>query len=341
MFFFIYLSILSSVVLYSCYFLKKNNILVSETGEPHQKFASNNKVPLLGGVYLFLSSIYFFETKLLFFYFFGLSILILGIFSDLKYLKSAKLRLFLQIFIVILFVYLIDIKIYDTRIFFLDYILQNVFINFIFVSFCVLILINGSNFFDGLNALNIGYYFIISIFIYYLNYNNLIYLNDFPLNYFILSIAIMLLLNILNKTFLGDSGSYILGLFFSIFSIFIYKWNPFISPFFIILLLWYPCFEILFSILRKNILKKSPMRPDSNHLHQLIFYYIKKRFVKNNILHANIISSVLINLYNFLIFMISINFISNSQVQIMLIILNVFCYFFIYLKLFLLRYKKI
>ena len=40
-------------------YLKKKKILLSETGEIHQKFASKNKVPLLGGAYLFLSSIYF------------------------------------------------------------------------------------------------------------------------------------------------------------------------------------------------------------------------------------------------------------------------------------------
>ena len=341
MFFLIYLSLITLIILYSCNILKKKKILLSETGEIHQKFASKNKVPLLGGAYLFLSSIYFFETEFIIYYSFGVSILILGIFSDLKYFKSAKLRLLLQIFIVVLFVYLIDIKIYDTRIFALDFILQNIFINIIFVSFCILILINGSNFFDGLNALNIGYFYIISFLIYYANSSDIINLYDFPIINLILSITIILFLNIINKIFLGDSGSYFLGLFFSVFLIFIYKWNPFISPFFILFLFWYPCFENLFSILRKNILKKSPMKPDSNHLHQLIFYFIKKKFKNKNILHVNLISSVLINIYNFLIFVISINFISNSQVQIMLIILNIFCYFIIYLKLFVLRYKKI
>ena len=41
------------------------------------------------------------------------------------------------------------------------------------------------------------------------------------------------------------------------------------------------------------------MKPDSNHLHQLIFYFIKTKFKNKNILHVNLISSVLINIYNF------------------------------------------
>ena len=58
-----------------------------------------------------------------------------------------------------------------------------------------------------------------------------------------------------------------------------------------------------------------------------------------NTFNANIISANLINLYNFMILLLSINFISNSQIQIFLIIFNIIIYFFIYLKLFLLRYK--
>ena len=202
-------------------------------------------------------------------------------------------------------------------------------------------MINGSNFFDGLNTLNVGYFLIISLCIFYLNLNDEINLYNFPLKYLLISLSVIYILNLFNKIFLGDSGSYLLGLFFSIFLIFIYRWNSHISPFFIILLLWYPSFENLFSILRKNILNKSPMRPDSNHLHQLIFYFIKKKMNIRNTFNANIISANLINLYNFMILLLSINFISNSQIQIFLIIFNIIIYFFIYLKLFLLRYKKI
>ena len=83
--------------------------------------------------------------------------------------------------------------------------------------------------------------------------------------------------NFFNKIFIGDSGSYILGFIFSIFLINFYNDNQQMSSFYIILLLWYPAFETLFSMIRKNILKRSPMKPDTNHLHQLIFYYVKKK----------------------------------------------------------------
>lgn len=340
---FIYIYILLNVILLLVLnkYFKKKNLLISETGDFHQKFASKQKIPLTGGIFFLTSCLYFFNFELCIFYIFAITIFLLGIFSDLKYLKSAKLRLLSQIFLVFFFIFLLDIKILDTRIHILDLFLQNSFLNYLFVSFCVLILINGSNFLDGLNTLNIGYFTIISFCIFYLNTNSEITLYNFPLDYILYCLLIMLLLNIFNLIFLGDSGSYLLGLFFSIFLIFIYKWNPNISPFFIVLLLWYPSFENLFSIIRKNLLKKSPMRPDSNHLHQLIFYFIKKKLIVRNILYANTVSACLINSYNLLIFLLSLKFISNSQVQIILIILNIIVYVFIYLKLFILRYKKI
>ena len=54
-----------------------------------------------------------------------------------------------------------------------------------------------------------------------------------------------------NKLYLGDSGSYLLGLLFAIYLIDTYQINDSMSSLFIISLLWYPAFENLFSILRK------------------------------------------------------------------------------------------
>ena len=337
---FLYILLIFFLFSYLNKIFKKKNFLISDTGDFHQRFTSKKKIPLTGGIFLLISSIYYYDYKLSLFYFFGTSIFLLGFVSDLKILKSAKLRFFIQVLLVYLFVYLLDIKILDTRIFFLDNLLQNLILNYLFVCFCILILINGSNFFDGLNTLNIGYFFIISLCLFYLNLNNEIILYNFPVVYLLFCLSIIYVLNFFNKIFLGDSGSYLLGLFFSIFLILIYKWNPNISPFFIILLLWYPSFENLFSILRKNIFKKSPMSPDTKHLHQLIFYFIKKKMRSRKIIHANIISASLINFYNLLIFYLSIKFIYNSQIQIVLILFNIIVYLYIYFKLFILRYKK-
>ena len=338
--FLLYLFLLTFLLLLINRIFLRNDILISETGDRHQKFASKQKVPLTGGIFLFLSFLFFINDQILSFILFSFLILLLGIFSDLKQIKSALTRLIVQISLVLSFVVFNDLQLLDTKIYLLDKLLSYEVFNYLFVSFCILIVINGSNFFDGLNTLNLGYYLLLTLCIYYLGLNDFIFLDEVLINYILVILLISFILNLMNKIYLGDAGSYLLGFTFSIFLINIYLENTQISPFFIILLLWYPSFETLFSIIRKNIMNKSPMKPDSNHLHQHIFYVIHK----NNTLtkySSNLLSANLINLYNLIIFIISVNFFSNSQIQVLLILLNISLYTFIYFKLFITRYKKL
>ncbi len=320
-------------------FLIKKNILISETGDRHQRFASKSKIPLTGGLLIFLSFLYFLNHNILSLILFSFLILVLGICSDLKLIESAFKRFLFQISLVLFFIIFNDIQILDTRIDLLDKVLSISIFNYFFISFCVLIVINGSNFIDGLNTLNIGYYLLVSLIIFYLNLDQQILINQISIDYFIIFLSLVFLLNLTNKIYLGDSGSYLLGFIFSIFLISIYNWNKGISPFFIILLLWYPCYETLFSIIRKNTLKRSPMSPDSNHLHQLIFFYVKKNF-RLKVFSANLLTANIINFYNLLIFLIGLNFISNTQIQILLILLNLVMYTVIYFKAFIFKIKK-
>tara|TARA_A100001015_G_scaffold318378_1_gene438120 strand:- start:131 stop:1153 length:1023 start_codon:yes stop_codon:yes gene_type:complete len=338
--FLLYLSLLTFLLLSINKLFNKNNILISETGDRHQKFASKKKVPLTGGIFLFLSFLFFINDQLLSFILYSFLILLLGIFSDLKNIKSALSRFMIQISLVLSFVIFNDLQLFNTKIYLLDRLLSYEVFNYLFVSFCILIIINGSNFLDGLNTLNIGYYLLIILIIYFLEINNLILFNEVLTNYILIVLIIVFFLNFINQIYLGDSGSYLLGFTFSVLLINIYLKNPQISPFFIIVLLWYPSFETLFSIIRKNIMNKSPMKPDSNHLHQQIFYVIHKNnnFSKYG---SNLLSANLINLYNLIIFIISVNFFSNSQIQVLLILLNISLYTFIYFKLFIKRYKKL
>ncbi len=338
--FLLYISLLTIFLLLINNFFTKKNILISETGDIHQKFASKEKVPLTGGLFLFSSFLFFINDQVLSFILFSFLILLLGIFSDLKHIKSAFSRFLIQISLVLSFVIFNDFQLINTKILLLDQLLSNELFNYFFVSFCILIVINGTNFFDGLNTLNIGYYLLISLIIYYLEVIHLVSISEVFIEYILIILIITYFLNLFNKIYLGDAGSYLLGFTFSIFLINIYLENPQISPFFIIILLWYPSYETLFSIVRKNIMNKSPMRPDSNHLHQQIFFIIYKKNTLNKYF-SNLLSANLINLYNLVVFIVSVNFFSNSQIQVLLILLNISLYTFIYFKLFILRYKKI
>ncbi len=338
-YFYLYLIFLIIFSFFLNRFVYSKKILLSETGDNHQKFSSKQKIPLTGGILIFVGYLYFINHQILSFILFCFCILLLGVFSDMKLIKSVKKRFILQIFLVILYILFNELKISDTRIFLLDNFLNIKLFNILFVTFCILILINGSNFIDGMNTLTIGYFLLISLIINYLYLNEGIDLKNISILYIFYLLSIIFILNLFNKLYLGDSGSYLLGFSFSIFLIHIYNWNNFLSPFFIVLLLWYPCYENLFSIFRKNILKKSPLHPDSNHLHQLIFFVLKKKY-KLTVLSSNLISAQLINIYNLIIFFIALNFYSNSQIQVLLILFNMTIYTFIYFKFFVFKYKK-
>jgi hypothetical protein len=132
-----------SFILSLLFFKKK--LLLNFSGNKHQKFTSYSQVPLIGGL-IFFFVIFFIPyfnivSKLAF-----LLILLVGLFSDLKYLNSPKTRLFFQFIIVSLFLIIEKINLANTNIFFLDLLLQNYFFSILFTSFCFLININGSNF---------------------------------------------------------------------------------------------------------------------------------------------------------------------------------------------------
>ena len=334
--------ILFFLLVISFYFLNnffiKKKILPNFSGENHQLFVGEKNTPLTGGLFLILIFVIFFLKINIIIVLHLFFIYLLGVSSDIKSQIKPILRLFLQLLIVVSFVITNELNINHTRVLILDNILLNYYFNIIFVSFCILILINGTNFIDGLNGLVITYYLSILTIIFYLKSNYNLILNENYIGVLIFSLIFLLILNLFNKLFLGDSGSYVLGLFFGYFLISLYSLNGDLSPFFIVLLLWYPCFEILFSIIRKFQLNKSPILPDKNHLHQLLYYFLSKKLsFKKNII--NNCTSLIINFYNIIIFAICTLNIYNSSYIIFLTIINIFIYIFFYIRLFKFKYK--
>ena len=105
-----------------------------------------------------------------------------------------------------------------------------------FTTFCILIVINGTNFIDGLNGLVTGYYLIVVIALLRLDLHIDYYFHSNLLINFSIILIILLFVNFLNKVFLGDNGSYLLGFIFSIFLIRVHQINSDASPYFVILL---------------------------------------------------------------------------------------------------------
>ena len=316
------------VILVSIFF-KKKKLLLNYTGDRHQSFSNQKNIPLIGGIFLILPLILINYQNIVYSILLIL-IFLLGFLSDQKILISAKKRFLLQIILVFFSVIFLDLEILTSKLILFDYFLKNHVFNIFFTAFCLLILINGSNFIDGLNGLLLSYVtFVIFILLKLGLLNELSIKYDF-INYLILFTIIIILLNLCNYLMLGDAGAYILSFFVGYLIIKCHISNPNISPYFFITLLWYPCYENLFSIIRKLKSKLSPLIPDNNHLHQLIYIRFKKKIIRSQLI-ANNISSLIISLVNFIIILISSLNPYSSFYQIKLIIFSMFLYSIVFI----------
>lgn len=318
------------------FYLKKKKILSNFSGDSHQKFLGAKNIPLSGGIFLFLFLIPIVKItpNLYFFLFF---IFIVGLFSDLKIFSSPLKRFFFQSLVILIFVIATNLKIDPTGVIIIDFLLKNIYFSIFFSYFCLIILINGTNFIDGLNGLVLVYYLIVNIIVLKLSFQLGFFYNQIFFEYLIFILSTLIIFNFFNQLYLGDNGSYIISTLIGFLLIKLYN-NTEISSFFVILLLWYPCFENLFSIVRKFQIHKSPLAPDNNHLHQLLYYYLKVKLKKNN-LFINNLTSMIINIYNFLILLLGSEYFSNTQILLLIILFNVITYTIIYIRLFKFKFK--
>lgn len=341
---FISIFIFSFVLLLSInfIFIKQNFLIDNSLAENHKISLINT--PLSGGIYFFLTFIvidFFFEFVSIYLYLFYFSFVLLGILADNKILNNPKIRFILQLIITTFFVYFSEINIENTRIYFLDDLLKiNLFNNF-FLIFCFMTLLNGSNFIDGLNGLLTSYFILVIVTILLMDPVLDIKLINFEyLKLYLIPMFCFVFLNLYNKNFLGDSGSYFLSMFVGLNLIyFINDNNNQIAPFFIVNLLWYPCFENLFTILRRSKLNSTIYLPDRRHLHTLIYLFLNSKLnQKFSNQTINSISSIMLIIYLLPMFLFSLNFYDSSVKLFYCLTIYILSYLYIYFTL--LHYEK-
>ena len=320
------------ITLFCFYYFKKKKILLDEINySKHKKLNLNNlnKPPLCGGIIIYISSFIFFSNGLILLKIFGLVILTIGIFSDINKISSPKNRILLQILSLLLFVIFSDLRITDLRIDLVNELLDINYVSIIFTAFCLLILLNGSNFLDGLNTLVIGYYILVSAILILISAKFDLVLNQ-NIFYFLIFLIIIFLFNFFGKIYLGDSGSYLISFFAAFFILDFIIANTHVSPYFVCLLLWYPAFENLFSILRRILFSKKIHKPDQKHLHQMIFkFFLKKKLINKK--YINTFTANIINLFNFAVFILFYKYFLITKFLILAILFNLFVYLICYL----------
>lgn len=253
--------------------------------------------PILGGIviginlliYLFLSL--FLETpfknlnisnkEYFSIFFFITSLFLLGLYDD-KFKLNPEKKFFLSIFFSILVLSLNkNLLIQNLTFSFSDRIISLNDFSFFFTIFCIIVLINALNFYDGINGQSLIY--LISV-LSYLSYQS-------PLQSFyivlILVCALVLFFNLNDKTFLGDGGIYLVGSILSILLIYehnIFKTIRFADEIFLLLIL--PGFDLLRLTINRLMRGKNAFYGDRNHIHHLL---VKKfSLLSSNLILFNI-----------------------------------------------------
>ena len=322
------------IITISNFVFKKFNILIDQTNTSiHKSFINGNKtVPLSGGLVLFLVLIFFLPENYKYLNILIFFIFLTGLLSDLNILHSPIFRIIFQIIIIIVYLLLFDNFVSSIRVDFFDNLLNIFFVKFFFTAFCILILINGTNFIDGVNTLVVGYFILVISNVLYLTEVYKLDLDILLFSTCLASLVGIYIFNFFGKIYLGDGGAYIISFIIGIVLIDFSNDNFLVSPYYVMALLWYPAYENLFSIIRKKIFKKSPSIPDNKHLHQLIYSYLDKsfNFDKN---FSNTLSGILICLYNLFYFLIIFDNFNYTETLIYSVIFNVLFYNLLYLLL--------
>ena len=282
-----------------------------------------NKIPLIGGLFLFIgliiNKIYLLNNSLLSIYFVDLfyliSIFIVALLDD-RFSLDPYFRLIFIVIIISLFINYeyFFIQTLNFKYFSFFYTPDNNFIKIILPIFCIIVFINAYNFTDGINCLAtllgiswftylaIKYHFLIEIYF-----------------IFFIFMVLFLFLNYKNKSYLGDSGNYIISIIIGYLLITINRTLPnsiYIEEIFLLLIIpGLDLIRLFFIRIRK---KQSPFKGDLNHLHHHL--YKKYGLFKTLIIYLTLVN---LPMYIFLI---------NEEALIFLIFFSIIVYFYLIKK---------
>jgi UDP-GlcNAc:undecaprenyl-phosphate/decaprenyl-phosphate GlcNAc-1-phosphate transferase len=236
-----------------------------------------NEIARLGGfiIYSFLWVFWFFGyvREEIFFNILASAIpfVLVSLKEDLFHNTSPKIRLISMIISCMVFFHVNPIEFPAIDFPFINQFISLYPFNIIFFTFSILVVMNGMNLIDGMNGL-FGLTSLIQLFcIMIISYklNDLILVNISAL----LSVPLIIFLFFnfpLGKIFIGDLGAYFYGFANSVLTIYLFGKYDNLFTWLAVLILFYPCIELLFSYVRKISCQQSPLQPDNKHLHTLI-----------------------------------------------------------------------
>jgi len=327
---FIEFLLVSSILNTFLYFsLKKKNFLLDSPFTEKHKIHPIDAVRCGGiGVYLsFLIGFFFFDLKYQKTFMISTLSFILGLIEDLYKGINPKLRFGILVLIsVLLLIIKPEIILTDLGIFKIPF-----YIGVLFSIFAIVGFTNSINISDGLNGLSSGIILNASFFIILVSYLNKDYETLKFTTIFAGSIIGFFIINFFTgRIFLGDSGTYFLGIIMAIISLYISNTYKEISPWFFLIIFSYPVTDTVFSIYRRYIKNKKIFHSDTLHMHILL----NKRVFKNQMK-----ASFLIIIVSFIFSFIAFEFRKESYILASVYILYIALYISGYIAI-ISSYKK-
>ena len=190
---------------------------------------------------------------------------ILGFYDD-KNKLAPKNKLFFSILLILVSILLNQNLILNS--FSLTIFTNKVFLNsfsITFTIFCIILLINALNFFDGINGQSCIFFIIVFSFLFFKSEMNYFYLLS------ILLILFILFLNLMNKLFLGDGGIFLMGIIASISLILEHNVQNnivYVDEIFFLLLL--PGIDLIRLTIIRVFKGRNAFFGDRNHIHHLL-----------------------------------------------------------------------
>ena len=226
-------------------------------------------------------------------------IFIIGVYDDF-YDADFKLKFFIQIIVAKLFIdqgFVIDSFYGLFGLYQIPYIVAQLTTTFVF-----LVIVNAYNFIDGIDGLAISFAIFVLITFWFLDDSselstlNLICFGSLvPLYYFNFKKE--------NKIFIGDAGSLFLGslMALNVFSFLDQESELILMDnhrlFMAIIILCYPLLDLIRVFVIRILNKKSPFRPDKNHLHHILVHATKSHLASTFIIISINVILLIITLY--------------------------------------------
>lgn len=217
-----------------------------------------------------------------------------------------------------------------------DLLFLNYFFCYIFTAFCLIGIANAFNIIDGLNGLSSSAACISII--------GIILISLQCSDYFIINLCLPFLFAIvgftifnfpLGKIFLGDGGSYFIGMACGLLAIMLLNRNPDVSPWAILLLLMYPFSETILTMARRFFVNKTSLsHADNLHLHTLVYKKIiisKFKFEAGNL--SNSLASILLLILSLIPMLVGSFFFRDNLLLSLFTIAYLLSYIYIYIKI--------